>query len=89
MEATRGDGIRLLRVAQFPSLWPADSVSSFGTYFGALAAGAIATAFGVRSGLLMGATGMLLAALWLVFSPLRSTTGETTAQDATPERALP
>jgi predicted MFS family arabinose efflux permease len=39
--------------------------------FGALAGGTIAQAMGVRQALLIGAIGVLLSAIWLVFSPVR------------------
>jgi predicted MFS family arabinose efflux permease len=38
---------------------------------GALAGGAIAQAVGVRQALLIGAIGVLLSTMWLVFSPVR------------------
>ena len=38
---------------------------------GALAGGAIAQAVGMRRALLIGAIGVLLSTLWLVFSPVR------------------
>ncbi|MGC9969097.1 MAG: MFS transporter [Bryobacteraceae bacterium] len=39
---------------------------------GALAGGALAQAIGIRATLALGAVGVLLSALWLVFSPVRS-----------------
>ena len=38
---------------------------------GALAGGAIAQAMGVRQALLIGAIGVLISTMWLVFSPVR------------------
>jgi predicted MFS family arabinose efflux permease len=38
---------------------------------GALAGGAVAQVIGVRTTMLIGATGFLLSTLWLVFSPVR------------------
>ena len=38
---------------------------------GALTGGAIAQAMGVRQALLIGAIGVLLSTMWLVFSPVR------------------
>ena len=38
---------------------------------GALAGGAIAQAVGMRQALLIGAIGVLLSTMWLVFSPVR------------------
>jgi len=48
---------------------------------GALAGGAIATWFGVRATLTIGALGIWLAALWIYFSPLR---GQRDIDDAVP-----
>jgi predicted MFS family arabinose efflux permease len=39
---------------------------------GALAGGLLAAALGVRPAMLIGAAGLLLSSLWLVFSPVRS-----------------
>jgi predicted MFS family arabinose efflux permease len=38
---------------------------------GALAGGALAQALGIRQALLIGAIGVLLSTMWLVFSPVR------------------